>query len=111
AEVDPDLVGVDVERGDELDVADVVAGELDVHQTGDTLGRVGVAVELDALYEAARAIADAGDRDAHGSFAHAVVAPSVRSPSCSARSCAISSAIHSRSCWVDRARCSRSDRV
>ena len=60
----PDLVGVDVERGDELDVADVVAAELDVHQPGHVLGRVGVAVELDALHEAARAVPDAGDRDA-----------------------------------------------
>ena len=34
-----------------------------------------------------------------------------RSPSCSSRSCAISSSIHARSCWVDWARCSRSDRV
>ena len=35
AEVDAHLGGVDVEGGDELDVADVVAAELDVHQTGD----------------------------------------------------------------------------
>ena len=37
-----------------------------MHQAGDALGRVGVAVELDALDEAARAVADAGDRDADG---------------------------------------------
>ena len=42
AEVEADLVGVDVERGDELDVADVVAAELDVHEAGHALGRVGV---------------------------------------------------------------------
>ena len=42
----------------------MVAAELDVHQTGHAFGRVGVAVELDALYEAARAVPDAGDRDA-----------------------------------------------
>ena len=64
AEVEADLVGVDVEGGDELDVADVVAAELDVHEAGHAFGRVGVAVELDALHEAARAVADAGDRDA-----------------------------------------------
>ena len=34
-EVLADLLGVDVEGGDELDVADVVVAELDVHQTGD----------------------------------------------------------------------------
>ena len=32
-EVEADLLGVDVERGDELDVADVVVAEHDVHQT------------------------------------------------------------------------------
>ena len=32
AEVETDLGGVDVERGDELDVADVVAAEHDVHE-------------------------------------------------------------------------------
>ena len=36
-EVLADLVGVDVERGAELDVADVVAAEVDVHQPGDVL--------------------------------------------------------------------------
>ena len=81
AEVEADLLGVDVERGDELDVADVVAAEVDVHQAGDSLVRIGVAVELDALHEAARAVADAGDRDADvflgGGAAHADAAPSV----------------------------------
>ena len=52
AEVEADLGGVDVERGDELDVADVVAAELDVHEAGDVVARVGVAVVLDALDEA-----------------------------------------------------------
>ena len=33
----PDLVGVDVERRRELDVADVIAAEVDVHQTGNEL--------------------------------------------------------------------------
>ena len=36
-EVDADLALDDVERGDELDVADVVAAEVDVHQPGDEL--------------------------------------------------------------------------
>ena len=35
----PTFSGVDVEGGDELDVADVVAAEVDVHQTGNFLGR------------------------------------------------------------------------
>ena len=36
-EVAADLLGVDVERGDELDVGDVVVAEADVHQTRDRL--------------------------------------------------------------------------
>ena len=59
-----DLVGVDVEGGAELDVAHVVAAEVDVHQAGHGLARVGVPVVLDALHERARAVADADDRDA-----------------------------------------------
>ena len=63
-EVLADLLGVDVEGGDELDVADVVAAEVDVHQARHLLGRVGVLVVLDALDEAVGAVADADDRDA-----------------------------------------------
>ena len=59
-----DLVLVDVEGGDELDVADVVAAEVDVHQPRDEVVVVGVLVVVAALDEAARAVADADDRDA-----------------------------------------------
>ena len=62
-EVEADLLGVDVERGDELDVADVVRAEVDVHQAGDLLRRVGVAVEVDALDERRGAVSDADDGD------------------------------------------------
>ena len=65
AEVLADLLGVDVEGGGELDVADVVAAEVDVHQARDGSRRVGVAVVVDALDERVRAVADADDRDAH----------------------------------------------
>ena len=37
-EVEADLLGVDVERRDELDVAHVVVAELDMHQPGDGPG-------------------------------------------------------------------------
>ncbi len=47
----PTFVGVDVEGGGELDVADVVAAEVDVHQAGHALRRVGVAVVVHALHE------------------------------------------------------------
>ncbi len=57
---------------------DVVAAQLDVHEAGDALGGVGVAVVLDALDEAAGAVADTGDGDSdllRGGGTHAV-APS-----------------------------------
>ena len=63
-EVDADLALDDVERGDELDVADVVAAEVDVHQPGDEVLGIGVLVVLDALEERVGAVADADDRDA-----------------------------------------------
>ncbi len=59
-----DLVLVDVEGGDELDVADVIAAEVDVHEAGHEVGRLGVLVVVAALDEAARAVPDADDRDA-----------------------------------------------
>src|SRR5262249_61725749 len=61
ADVEPDLRRIDVEGGDELDVAHVIAAEHDVHEAGDGLVRLGVAVVLHALHEAAGAVSDAGD--------------------------------------------------
>ena len=60
-EVEPDLLAVDVERGDELHVADVVLAELHVHEAGDEVGRVSVLVVLDALDERRCAVAHADD--------------------------------------------------
>ena len=57
----PDLLGVDVEGGDELDVADVVAAEDDVHEAGHPVGRVGVLVVGEPLHQRAGAVAHAGD--------------------------------------------------
>ena len=59
--VEPDLLGVDVEGGDELDVTDVVAAEDDVHETGDPVGRIGVLVVGEPLHQRAGAVAHAGD--------------------------------------------------
>ena len=64
-EVLADLVRVDVERGAELDVADVVAAQVHVHEAGHGLVGVGVLVVLDALDERGGAVADADDRHAH----------------------------------------------
>ena len=56
-----DLVGVDVEGGDEVDVADVVAAEVRVHDARDRLLVAGVAVEVDALHQRGGAIPYADD--------------------------------------------------
>ena len=45
------LLAVDVDRGRELDVGDVVATEVDVHQPRDAVPRVGLPVVLDALHQ------------------------------------------------------------
>ena len=116
AEVEPDLGGVDVERGDEVDVADVVAAEHDVHEARHVLVGVGVAVVLDALDEAAGAVPDSGDGDTNATT-HDAVAPScagcdgvgVIGSASSRPSAAISASTHSRSRWVDWVRCSKSD--
>jgi hypothetical protein len=60
-EVGADLLRVHVERGDELDVADVVVAELDVHQARHPLAHGGVTVVVHALDEGRRAVADADD--------------------------------------------------
>src|SRR5581483_11640763 len=61
-EVVAHLLLVDVEGGAELDVADVVAAEVDVHQARDEVLRVGVLVVLHTLDERGRAVAHADDR-------------------------------------------------
>ena len=66
-QVPADLLGVHVERGDELDVADVVGAELDVHQAGHSRRRVGVPVVVHALNQRGGAVADADDGDPDGS--------------------------------------------
>ena len=63
-EVLADLVRGHVERGRELDVADVVAAEVHVHQAGHELVVRRVLVVLHALEQRVGAVADADDRDA-----------------------------------------------
>ena len=106
-----DLVGVDVECGRELDVADVVAAEVDVHQSGHDLARVGVAVVLDALHERVRAVADADDRDADLVFlvARSAVAGTVGLAHWRSSLLEVTSALRSRAAdthrMYDRGRC------
>jgi hypothetical protein len=66
AEVAADLLGVHVERGDELDVRDVVVAEAYVHQTRHAIVRVGVSVVLHALDQGRGAVADTDDGNADG---------------------------------------------
>ena len=68
AQVLSDLGGVHVECGDKLDVAHVVAAEVDVHEAGHKLVRVGILVVLNALDQRVGTVADPRDRYAY--FAH-----------------------------------------
>lgn len=61
-----DFADIDVEGSDELDVADVIATQIDVHQAGDELVRRGVAVLGDTLDQGRGAVADANDGDPYG---------------------------------------------
>ncbi len=64
-EVLADLVRRHVERRRELDVGDVVAAEVHVHQARDELVVRRVLVVVHALDERVGAVADADDRDAN----------------------------------------------
>ena len=69
AEIFADLFDVDIEGGGELDVADVIAAEIDVHQARHELVVRGILVILDALNERRGAVTDADNGDAHLIFA------------------------------------------
>jgi hypothetical protein len=59
------LCALHVEGGGELDVARVVAAEVDVHQARNEVGALGIAVEVNALHEGRGAVAHTDDRDAY----------------------------------------------
>ena len=97
-EVLADLLRVDVERRHEVEVADVVAAEVDVHETRHAGGRVGVGVVVHALDQRRGAVAHADDGDTdltHGSVSFAAVVvlrvrgrrPARCRPVAAARSC------------------------
>ena len=67
-EVVPHFSACNVERGDAFDVADMVAAEIEMHQTGDRDLAGGAAVKLDPLDQRGGAIPDANDR--HPDFRH-----------------------------------------
>src|SRR4029079_11267079 len=54
-----------VERGDNLDVADVVRPEPDMHEAGDASAVGGVPVVLQSLHQGAGAVAHPSNGDAH----------------------------------------------
>src|SRR6185312_8188230 len=81
-EIRPDLRRGDIEGGGELDVADVITAEPDVHEAGNALAVGDGAVELDALHKRGRAIADPDNRDANLVAApHALTSLALASPS------------------------------
>ena len=61
----PDLAGMDVEGRDHLDVAHVVAAEVDVHQPRRRRIGGGLGIVAQPLHERARAVADADDSNPH----------------------------------------------
>jgi len=69
-EVFADLGVYDVDCGRKLDVANVIAAQVDVHQAGNPVSVGGIAVELDALHQGRGAVAHANDRDSHFLIAH-----------------------------------------
>ncbi len=80
-----DLLRVHVERGDDLDVADVVAAQIHVHQPGHAVVRVRVLVVLESLHERRGAVPHAHDRQtdlAHEarSFLRSAEVTTLRSP-------------------------------
>ena len=96
------LLRVDVERGDDLDVADVVSAELHVHQAGDAFGGVRVLVVLESLDEGRGAVAESDDGDPNR--AHAVRS-FLRSVAEARRLCPTGAVMpyFVRSCWINPA--------
>ena len=58
-----------------LDVADMIAAELDVHQAGDVLVALGVAIVADTLDERGGAVADTDDADPNFFGSHSPAVP------------------------------------
>jgi hypothetical protein len=61
----------DVERGRELDVADMIAAQIDVHEAGDQVVVRRVAVVVHGLHQGGGAVPHADDRNAN--FAHSSI--------------------------------------
>ena len=70
-----DLAPRDVKCAGYLDVADMIAAELDVHQAGDGLVALGVAIVADTLDERGGAVADTDDADPNFFGSHSPAVP------------------------------------
>ena len=64
-QVESDLLGVDVEGGDEFDVPHVIVTELHVHEPGHAVVDRRVTIVVNALHERGRAVPDAHDADSN----------------------------------------------
>ena len=109
-EIAADLLRVHVERGHDLDVADVVRPEPDMHEAGNPGAVFGVLVVLQSLHQGASAVTHPHDGDAHlthqdDSLSEMLSGP----PAC--RSDAISSFSHRTSRSTDSRPCRCSSRV
>ena len=58
-----DFVAIDVEGGDEFDVAHMVIAQLHVHEAGNLIGGIGILIVMDALDKGGSAVAGADDGD------------------------------------------------
>ena len=94
----PTLLHVDVEGGHEVEVADVVVAQQRVHDAGDLLALLGVAVEVHALHQRGGAVAHSDNRDvdlAHGGCPSRLACGSRARPAAgelAARSCRVEAA-------------------
>src|SRR5690606_9897067 len=82
-----DLLGVHVERRDELDVPDVVRTELHVHEAGHAGGRIGVPVVMDALDERGGTVAHAHDGYAYRTHVSGLLLLILKIPECVGHVC------------------------
>src|SRR5262249_10564337 len=112
-QVTADLLGVHVERGDHLDVADVVRAEPDMHEAGNAGTVVGVLVILQSLHQGAGAVAHSNNGDAHLTHQDDSFSEMLSCPLCcsSCRSDAMSSFSHRTSRSTDSRPCRCNSRV
>src|SRR4051794_20608800 len=62
-QVSPNLAFGDIERGDELDISDMVAAEIEMHDARNRKGAGRVAIKFNALYQRRGTVADPDQRD------------------------------------------------